>query len=301
MFSSIESVATKCMSATNPLRCASPAWSIAAVVRRGFRPQRTAPAQCGRGRIVRSLLLRPTQVARDSAIAAEDISTAVIDVEPADTERTDWEAPRFAAARRLGDHDHARARHRRQPVSSVVSDSESMSGGRSRDTNSPSASMAPSCSRRPRSAAMRVAASAITRRSHSASFSGLSIEIVERSARDRARLRRARGHVVKGASLSAKRPEPAGALDTPARGGATFGHSTREDARMVRFAPPAQHFSRGLSRLNRAEHGARWQRGVNGCCGCQIGGRVTKAKRPCFHRTFSLVARGGFEPPTFGL
>ncbi|MGC4092634.1 MAG: hypothetical protein QM756_33095 [Polyangiaceae bacterium] len=54
----------------------------------------------------------PAHVARDCPIAAENLSTAVIDVETVDTERTDRKASRLAAAWRPGDHDHARARHR---------------------------------------------------------------------------------------------------------------------------------------------------------------------------------------------
>ena len=50
-------------------------------------------------------------IARDRAVAAENLSTAVIDVECIDAEGTNRKVPRLTAARRPGDHDHARARH----------------------------------------------------------------------------------------------------------------------------------------------------------------------------------------------
>ena len=76
-----------------------------------FRPQKIALAQYGPGRIARTLSLPPAHIAPDRAVAAENLSTAVIDVECIDAEGTNRKVPRLTAARRPGDHDHARARH----------------------------------------------------------------------------------------------------------------------------------------------------------------------------------------------
>ena len=101
---------------------------------------------------------RTAHLARDCAATAEDLSTAVINVEPIDTERTNLLVLPLPLP---GGPATTNMRGRvivRQPVSSVVSDSGSISGGRSREMSSPSSPMMPSRSRRARSAAMRVAA-----------------------------------------------------------------------------------------------------------------------------------------------
>ena len=117
---------------------------------------------------------RAPDMTRDSAIAAETLRAAVVDIEAIDSESVTGNELVFPLPGGPATTIIRGRVRQRYPVSSVVSDSGNMSGGSSVDASLPSASMMPKRSNRARALDRRAVPNSARRRRHSARSSSRS-------------------------------------------------------------------------------------------------------------------------------